>query len=113
MDARQGHSDLLLLLGLITNKKNRENRSLVIPCFIIQGLRLLWARWFFTVTSVVDPRVRMVIAFSPNEVTYLLGTITTFLELRLDVSGCSNPSFWLGCLVVVTYFPHVRQSLVL
>ena len=32
----------LLLLGLKTNKMNRENRSLVIPCFIIQGERLLW-----------------------------------------------------------------------
>ena len=69
----------LLLLGLKTNKKIRENRSLVIPCFIIQGNACFGHTDLFTVTSVVDPYAYglHVSVFGPNEGAYSQGTITT------------------------------------
>ena len=66
----------LLLLGLKTNKKNRENRSLVIPCSNVQAKACFEHAGLFTVTLTDGPYAygECEGAFSPNEGAYSQGT---------------------------------------
>ncbi len=78
----------LFLLGLRTNKKSRENRSLVIPCFIIHGGRLLWARWFVHSNIGGQPiSVWLTRWHFHLQKNYLQGTITTVHRGQILVQG--------------------------